>query len=437
MHRLIVRCATPGPELTPLKRRQRFAKYEQTLLQCGDDIKSLQRFVDGQVVAFRKILKKYRKWTGSSTLGSRFKQNILSQPKSFTRRKFSQLQSQYEGQLSTLHDALPTEPPGGICIPEPESKPSRQPTAQLSPSETIVAVEPQPPSGSWNEYECGSEAGDFDCSADTKYAIYVDHNEDFSLHRIKALSVFLARPTHKIAFHPKSTAATTNDDPERNPLLSNPPRCHSLRAARSPPDLGYFSNPPGYGSTVITTTTSTTTTAAGTETDLDEDDRTSSRFFINRHSLRGSGSFSRGYTSSSDDQQQLFLPTLAYSTHYAAGYTLPSITEQRVARCRDQVLLWATWGCFGAAFVLMGIAGVLIAIGRHKTRSKVDAGATVGIMTSLGAACAGLCMTGSRRDKIGWVGRAALRAAFAVMCVVNGVLLMLVMGNTGLLWLLW
>jgi hypothetical protein len=35
---------------------------ELTIDRCGEDIKSLQRFVDAQCTAFRKILKKYRVW---------------------------------------------------------------------------------------------------------------------------------------------------------------------------------------------------------------------------------------------------------------------------------------------------------------------------------------------------------------------------------------
>ena len=185
------------------------------------------------------------------------------------------------------------------------------------------------------------------------------------------------------------------------------------------------------------TATTSTTTAANTDTDLDDDDR--DRVFSTRHtSRRGSGTFTRGggggYTSSSSsdlatNSNPYYLPTSGYATHYADGYALPSIPDQRVARYRERVLQYATWGCFGAAYALMGIAGVLILTGKHKMRLEVDAGATVGIMSSLGAACAGLCMTGSRRDRVGWVGRVGVWMAFAVVCVVNGVLLVLVMGN--------
>lgn len=43
-----------------LKRQRRFAKYERELLRCGEELLALSRFANAQVVAFRKILKKYK-----------------------------------------------------------------------------------------------------------------------------------------------------------------------------------------------------------------------------------------------------------------------------------------------------------------------------------------------------------------------------------------
>lgn len=120
--------------------------------------------------------------------------------------------------------------------------------------------------------------------------------------------------------------------------------------------------------------------------------------------------------------------------HYAAGsgFALPSIPDQRAAlRYRERALLWGTWGCLAAAFVLLGIAAVLMGTGRRRMRLEVDAAATVGVVSSLGAACAGLCMAGARRERVGVLGRLAVWVAFACVCAANGVLLVLVMGNAG------
>ena len=43
-----------------LRQHRRFARHERDLLQVGDDIHALTRFANAQVVAFRKILKKYK-----------------------------------------------------------------------------------------------------------------------------------------------------------------------------------------------------------------------------------------------------------------------------------------------------------------------------------------------------------------------------------------
>jgi hypothetical protein len=412
-----------------LKRRQRFAKYEHTLLQCSDDIKLLRRFVSAQVVAFRKILKKYRKWTGSSALGIRFKEEVLSHPKSFTRRDFSQLQTQHDDLLHTLHAALPANPAGGMPLAEPGSRCAGRPGTLLA-NNTIVPQESQPVITYWNEYEYGSEAGDFDQNGDTEYAIYINPDEDNSFPGMKALGGFFAKPIHKltawIAFHPGG-ADTPTPDPEHSRLLpTHPDPTPYGTTDRSPPELSYFSSPPGGANT------NSTATAAGTDTDpeLDDDDGTSP-YPSHRHSRRNSGS-ARGYTSSSDDQQ--FFPA-GFNTHHSTaegGYAPHELADQQVARYRERVLLWATWGCLGVAFVLTGIAAVLVAAGRQKMRLEVDAGVTVGIMTSLGLACAALCMTGSRQGKVGLLGQVAVWAAFAAVCVVDGGLLVLVMGNVGI-----
>jgi hypothetical protein len=43
-----------------LRRQRQFAKYERELLRCGDDLQALGRFVNAQLMAFRKITKKYK-----------------------------------------------------------------------------------------------------------------------------------------------------------------------------------------------------------------------------------------------------------------------------------------------------------------------------------------------------------------------------------------
>ena len=67
------RCGDDAGKVT-LRRQRKVAKYERELLRIGDEVQLLQRFVNAQVVAFRKILKKYKV---SSETGHRRHQAFL------------------------------------------------------------------------------------------------------------------------------------------------------------------------------------------------------------------------------------------------------------------------------------------------------------------------------------------------------------------------
>ncbi len=60
IHRLLLRGTTSARGTAAFKRQRRFAKCERSVLQLHDEIKDLSRFVNAQIVAFRKILKKYK-----------------------------------------------------------------------------------------------------------------------------------------------------------------------------------------------------------------------------------------------------------------------------------------------------------------------------------------------------------------------------------------
>ena len=55
-----------------------------------------------QRLAFQKLLKKYRKWTGSSELGSRFRKEILERRTSFSRTDFEPLLAQWTEVLASI-----------------------------------------------------------------------------------------------------------------------------------------------------------------------------------------------------------------------------------------------------------------------------------------------------------------------------------------------
>ena len=72
------------------------------MLKAGDEIRSLARFNSAQRTAFRKLLKKYKKWTGSSNLEMSLRKEILDDPKSFTTLDLGPLLDDYSGTLQNV-----------------------------------------------------------------------------------------------------------------------------------------------------------------------------------------------------------------------------------------------------------------------------------------------------------------------------------------------
>ncbi|KAL8948666.1 MAG: hypothetical protein Q9222_005163 [Ikaeria aurantiellina] len=85
-----------------VKRLEKFSRAEETAEKAGEEIQSLARFVGAQKLAFWKILKKYKKWTASSTLESRFRAKVLDQSGAFSQRDFQPLLSQYNDVLAAV-----------------------------------------------------------------------------------------------------------------------------------------------------------------------------------------------------------------------------------------------------------------------------------------------------------------------------------------------
>lgn len=299
-----------------------------------------------------------QKWTGSTTLGARFAESVLSNPKSFTRREFQNLQLRHDEILASLRDSTPhlSEPTSSSdepLSPEPQR-------ARRSQHSVDFGALPPPYANSqvkyWNEYDDGSDAG----GPEDDYAIYCNPDEGDGFPGLGYVHAVLSLPFEKAKqwFRLRQPA-------ERRPLLS---------AENS--NLGY----------------------ASTTADSDEE----------------------GYTSSDG------FPANGYSALYA----FPSISEQKVIRYRENVLLWGTIGCFFASFVLLGIASVLITTGRHKLRVEVDAAVTVGVVVSLFCSCSALGMMMYRRDGLTLSHRLAVWSTFITSCLLNGMLLVLVMGNS-------
>ncbi|KAL8696259.1 MAG: hypothetical protein Q9201_007749 [Fulgogasparrea decipioides] len=85
-----------------VKRLERFSRAEEAVEKAGEEIRSLARFVGAQRLAFLKLLKKYRKWTGSPTLESRFRKKVLDKPATFSNKDFQPLLTQYTNVLGAV-----------------------------------------------------------------------------------------------------------------------------------------------------------------------------------------------------------------------------------------------------------------------------------------------------------------------------------------------
>lgn len=73
-----LRAVANGNNSRPISQARRYQKLVKDGDVIGSEIESLSRFAAAQKVAFRKILKKYRKWTGSTALQERLDRDVFS-----------------------------------------------------------------------------------------------------------------------------------------------------------------------------------------------------------------------------------------------------------------------------------------------------------------------------------------------------------------------
>ncbi|KXS97818.1 hypothetical protein AC578_10531 [Pseudocercospora eumusae] len=88
----------------PVSRLERYGRLENGVIKAGDEIKSLARFTATQRTAFRKLIKKYKKWTGSAELEDRFRDEVLDDPKSFTKLDLGPLLDDYSATRQSIRD---------------------------------------------------------------------------------------------------------------------------------------------------------------------------------------------------------------------------------------------------------------------------------------------------------------------------------------------
>ncbi|KAG0646019.1 hypothetical protein D0Z07_7749 [Hyphodiscus hymeniophilus] len=233
---------------------------------------------------------------------------------------------------------------------------------------SVQPVEPPPQQGYWNEYDDGSEA------EHEVYTIYVDPDSDESYPGSKAVSFLVSKAKLRME-KVKGWLSPASRPYEREPLMGN-----GNGNGNSNGNRGYPPDTP--------------------DTDIDDD----------------------AYASSSD------FPT-GYATHFAA---LPSIHDQRFSQERRKFLIQGIIGAFVASLLLMAIAGILVATGRHKLRIEVDAGVFTGVAASLFFATMAFAGMLYEHEKIGAFYRWGVILTFAIICVLNSFIMAMVMSDTRL-----
>jgi SPX domain protein involved in polyphosphate accumulation len=89
LRRLTEQLPAETQQSRPLQQTRKYIKLVQDTESISEDIQSLSQFANTQRLAFKKILKKYRRWTGSANLQARVNKEILNQHNSFLRPDLS------------------------------------------------------------------------------------------------------------------------------------------------------------------------------------------------------------------------------------------------------------------------------------------------------------------------------------------------------------
>lgn len=96
----------------------------------------------------------------------------------------------------------------------------------------------------------------------------------------------------------------------------------------------------------------------------------------------------------------------------------------------ERVLFQGMIGSFLASTVLLLVATILVATGKHRLRAEVDIGVVVGVIASLFFGTLGIATTMYRKERLAWLHRCLVWLVFSAICIWDGMLLVFVVGNT-------
>ncbi|KAL5344852.1 hypothetical protein ACLOAV_010249 [Pseudogymnoascus australis] len=287
MNRLVERVDPESGVMMSSRRRERLARLETRVWRCTDEIRNLDRFVQAQRIGFQKILKKYRKWTGSPTL-TRLTDPLLSPSTSFTHLDLTPLCTSFTTLSSRIRAFSPpvSETSSPLTLSRCSLQPAKLPTTptlerQARQARRSKAV--QAKAGYWNEYDSPSDGG----GAEEACTIAVDpEDENFSgWGKFEAAWAYLGEKAAPLRWWtPRSVSGTAGTKGERRPLLGQ----RGLVGGDDADEAG--------------------------EGEVDDDS-------------------AEIYDADDDDDENF---PLGYETHYA---TFPSIATQRLSAQRSHLLL--------------------------------------------------------------------------------------------------
>jgi hypothetical protein len=380
-HKNVARSATADYTWTE-KRIRRMTNFKAQIDKIKQEINSLKVFVGAQKLAFKKILKKYLKWSGSTELADRFDGHVLHMPSSFTRLDLTPIMAHCDSVNTAVDEVIPKDaegkplasvPTDGSNSPTAESLTDGHTSAAGFESSTTLQTESTPASEQtrklrqkraklhnygavstkidpnaryWNEYDDGDERP----SEDPYTVDFADDDKsDFLGHWSSRTVLFIAN-----IFHSRRGSTASNSGDEEAALLAN----HNW--GNTPPE--------GLGDYAYAT-------------------RSRVRQLRRRNKL----------------------------------------SEHEMLEWQHQFYVRAVFASYIAAVLFLAVAVALVSTGRRKLKNPVDAFTLIGVIASLGFLAVGSFYSFRLRSRFAKV---LCGAIFVACCTANGAVLTIIVNNT-------
>ena len=182
------------------------------MIKAGEEIKSLSRFVGAQRTGFRKLLKKYKKWTGATQLEERVRREVLDDPKSFTKYDLRPLLEDYSGTLIDIRTLFNTR------MQQATSNTTNARADSVTANSTTTRLQTRLSTGSRTDFDTTLATSPLGSTG--TFASYFVHH-----HNVVELQVLLLQ--HLRYFVRSSASGTPAPPPSRN---GEEPDCFTLAA---------------------------------------------------------------------------------------------------------------------------------------------------------------------------------------------------------------